>query len=100
MDSVLSWSLRLLNIKYSITFIIQPLLIYLAMMNIIAFLLRLLNFSYWRLFTIFKYPIIILSFFTHVLEKFIIPDYAKIIVSYPCVAFISIYLIDFSWFVG
>lgn len=90
------------SLAHPIQFILRIALLYMAGMNIIGFILRFLNFAYWRLFERFKYLVMLGALVVHL--SYTLGDLGEGIpakaVALLCTIVVLSYLADFAWVVG
>jgi hypothetical protein len=86
----------------SLTHALQVFLLSLAAGDFLTGLLKTLNFAYWRYFHSFNYLLVLGGFLLHynVGIYFGGHPWINILLFYYCVSHISMYLVDFAWYMG
>jgi len=88
--------------RASLTHILQILLLSLAVGNLLTGILKGIGFAYWRYFESFRYLLMLGGLWLHynIRIDFGGVPWINAVLFYFCVSFISMYLVDFSWFAG
>lgn len=90
------------SLSHPIIFLFRIALLYLAAINLIAFILRYLNFPYWRLFEHLKYLVMLAALAAHLYNTLGDLGSGLIlnILAISCATVVCLYIVDFAWVIG